>query len=333
MLLCIIFVLVVGIWDLRNFSSASKKLFGTGNALSVLQTSPLKSTNGGRVNVLLIGYSVDDPGHDGATLTDSIQVLSLSQSTNTGYMLSIPRDLYVSIPDYGEAKINEAYQAGEAAEFNEPGYAPGGAGLLQKIIDENFGIEAGYYTIINYSAVKSTVEALDGVTINIQSTDPRGLFDPNFGPKDGGPLKLANGPQQLDGQTALNLTRARGATYGSYGFPQSDFNRTQHQQLVFGGIREKLTWRLLLDPRKNSKVFEAQANNLKTDIQISEVIPLYKLLKRVPEQSLKPVNLRDVDGVNLLASYNTPYGQSALIPAAGIEDFDQIKAVITGLNN
>lgn len=331
LLLILTLALVIAVWNLRNFSSASKKLFGTGNTFSVLRTTPLNSSNDSRVNILLIGYSADDPGHEGATLTDSIQVLSLNQATNTGYMLSIPRDLYVRIPDYGQAKINEAYQAGEAANFNEPGYAPGGPGLLQKIIDETFEIKIGYYTIINYAAVKSTVDALGGVTVNIQSSDPRGLYDPNFRPQEGGPLKLANGPQHLDGQTALNLTRARGATFGSYGFPQSDFNRTQHQQQVFAAIREKLSWELLLHPQKNGRIFDAVASNIQTNIKISEVIPLYRLLKQVPDSSLKPVNLREFNGVNLLASYTTPYGQSALIPAAGIHDYDQIQKAISTL--
>jgi LCP family protein required for cell wall assembly len=205
--------------------------------------------------------------------------------------------------------------------------------LLQKIINENFGIKTEYYALINYAAVRSTVDALGGITVTIKSSEPEGLYDPNFRPVEGGPLKLANGPQNLDGQTALNLTRARGATYGSYGFPQSDFNRSQHQQLVFAAMKEKLSWKLLLNPRKNGAVFESVATNVKTDIQASEVMPLYRLMKRIPDASLRQINLRDFNGVNLLASYRTPYGQSALIPAAGISNYNQIKAAVTSLNH
>jgi polyisoprenyl-teichoic acid--peptidoglycan teichoic acid transferase len=333
LLAILLFIITIGLWDLRNFSSASRTLFGNGSIFSVLQTTPLKTTNNGRVNILLIGYSADDPGHAGATLTDSIQILSLSPEISTGYMLSIPRDLFVRIPDYGQAKINEAYQAGEAADFQEPGFSDGGVGLLQKIINENFGIKTEYYALINYAAVRSTVDALGGITVTIKSSEPEGLYDPNFRPVEGGPLKLANGPQNLDGQTALNLTRARGATYGSYGFPQSDFNRSQHQQLVFAAMKEKLSWKLLLNPRKNGAVFESVATNVKTDIQASEVMPLYRLMKRIPDASLRQINLRDFNGVNLLASYRTPYGQSALIPAAGISNYNQIKAAVTSLNH
>lgn len=324
-------VLIIAFLDLRNASRASEIIFGDGNILGLLTPSSLEKSTDGRTNVLLIGYSADDPEHAGALLTDSIMVLSMDGPNKKGYTLSIPRDLYVKIPEYGSAKINEAFQAGEQAGFSESGYALGGAGLLQKIIERDFGIDTQYYAIINYGAVRDTVDALDGVTVEVKSPDPRGLFDPNFRPQEGGPLTLANGPQRLDGQTALRLTRARGSTYGSYGFPQSDFNRTQNQQAVLSAIKNELDWKLLLDPRENADIFNAIATNIKTDLDISEVAPLYRLFKSVPSESQASVSLRDVNGVNLLASYQTPTGQSALIPAAGISDFSDIRAAIKKL--
>lgn len=325
-------LLVIGFLDARNFSRASEKLFGSGNLLQMVSSGPLQATEQGRVNMLLIGYSADDPGHAGAMLTDSIMVLSLDKKTNTGYMLSIPRDLYVDIPEYGHAKINEAFQDGERGEFIEPGYSPGGPGLLQKIIVDNFGIPIHYYAIINYGAVRDMVSALDGITVTINSTDPRGLYDPNFQPREGGPLKLANGPQQLDAQTALNLTRARGATAGSYGFPRSDFNRSEHQRQVMAAIKDKINWEIILDPRKNAKLFDAAANNIKTNLRIDEALPFYRIYNKIPSASLQPVGLNDIGGVDLLRSYQTPTGQSALIPAAGVDDYSQILKVMEELN-
>lgn len=325
-------IFVVGIWDLHNAADASKKLFGTSNVSGALLPAQLKSTEG-RTNILLIGYSADDPGHGGALLTDSIMVISLDKDKKTGYMLSVPRDLYVDIPDYRSAKINEAFQAGEQNGFNESGYQPGGTGLLQKVIHDNFGLDTHYSVIVNYGAVKGIVDALGGVTVDIKSDDPRGLYDPNFKPQEGGPLKLANGSQKIDGETALRLTRARGSTYGSYGFPQSDFNRTQNQQLVFSAIKREMKPKLLADPRVNKPIFDAIASNLQTNMELNEVVPLYRLFNSVPDANLRQVNLRDVDKVNYLDSYRTRSGQSALVPAAGVEDFSEIQALITKLNS
>jgi len=327
-----LFITIV-VWDFRNFSVASKKLFGTDNAWEVLAAKPLEKTSGGRTNILLVGYSVDDPGHAGAKLTDSILVLSMDESDNTGYMLSVPRDLYVDIPDYGAAKINEAYQAGDALKFRSTGYPRGGMGLLEKVVSDNLGIDLHYYALINYTAVKETVDALDGVNVTIKSPDKRGLFDPNFPRAQGGPLKLTNGKHTIDGQTALRLTRARGSTYGSYGFPFSDFNRTQNQQQVFAAIKSELDWKLVLDPRTNGKIFEAAGNNIQTDVKIGEVLSLYRLFTSIPNDKLQPVTLRDIRGKNLLTGYTTSTGQSALIPAAGVQDYSQIQAAIKKLDN
>lgn len=322
--------LVIGIWDLKNFSNATSKLFGTGNAFGILAQTPPQQTDG-RTNILLVGYSADDPDHGGATLTDSIMILSLDKDKKSGYMLSIPRDLYVDIPGEGYAKINEAFQDGERSNFNEAGLPEGGIGLLQKTVSQVTGLEIHNYAIINYTAVRDIVDALGGVTVNIQSPDPRGIYDPNFQPHEGGPLELGNGPQPVDGQTALRLTRARGATYGSYGFPESDFNRTQNQQLVLNAIKAELNWKLVLDPRTNGKIFSAVGNNIQTDVKLSEVIPLYRMFTSVPSDQLKSITLNNINDVNLLRGYTTRHGQSALIPAAGIDNYEDIQASIKDL--
>jgi LCP family protein required for cell wall assembly len=315
----LLFLLFIAAWDARNFSHASSKMFGSGNLAQLLTPTSLNGSEQGRVNVLVVGYSVDDPGHQGASLTDSIMLLSMSTSSHTGYMLSIPRDLYVKIPDNGYGKINEAY-------------SDGGMELLEKIVENNFNTHVDYYALVNYAAVRDTVKALGGITVNIKSPDQRGLYDPNISPVDGGPLMLSNGPQNIDGQTALNLTRARGDAYGSYGFPLADFNRTEHQRQVFAAIKQQLNWKLVLDPRKNGQVFDAFAGNVKTDIELSEVRPLFQLFRSIPDDQLQSIALNKFKNVNLLRNYTTPYGQSALIPAAGVNDYSDIQNALEQLN-
>jgi anionic cell wall polymer biosynthesis LytR-Cps2A-Psr (LCP) family protein len=160
----LLFVLFIATWDAHNVAQASAKMFGSGNLLEVLTPTSLKGSDKGRVNVLVVGYSVDDPGHPGASLTDSIMLLSMSTSSRKGYMLSIPRDLSVRIPGYGSAKINEAYK-------------DGGMPLLEQIVEDNFETHVDYYALLNYTAVKESVNALGGVAVNIQSPDPRGLYN------------------------------------------------------------------------------------------------------------------------------------------------------------
>lgn len=317
-LLVLAAAIFIGAWDARNISRASQKMFGSGNILSLLNSSGLKTDSSGRVNMLVAGYSIDDPGHAGANLTDSILLLSMNPANHTGYMLSIPRDLYVNIPGFGHAKINEAYK-------------DGGMSLLGQVVQADFGTQINYYALVDYSAVRDIVNALGGIDVTINSPDGR-LYDPNKDWTTGGPLvDLSNGVHHLNGQQALDLSRARGdpSPYGvAIGFEQSDFQRTADQRLIFAAIKSKLNWKLILDPRENSQILNAIADNVKTDIKINEARPLFSLFNSIPSTKLQSLNLRSLNGKNYLSSYTTYSGESALIPAAGVDNFSQIQAAL-----
>lgn len=329
-----VFLLLAGGWmGWKVFSNSGKVFGGDSNILGFLNATKLKGEDKGRVNILLAGVSTDDPGHSGANLTDSIMVVSIDTTNKKAFMLSIPRDLWVNIPDYGHAKINAANAYGDTDNFSEPGYTSGGIGLLQKVISENFDMPIHYYAKVNYSAFRDAVNAVGGISVNIQSTDPRGLYDPNISKADNGPLKLPNGVQTLDGQTALNLARARGDPPGDgrypYGFEKSDFTRTEHQRMMLLALKEKITsGTVITNPLKIGQLFDVVGKNTKTDLQPSEARRLYDLGKQIKANEIQSLSLNDANGQNLLASYRTPDGASALIPAAGVDDFTDINAYL-----
>jgi len=324
--------ILIGLWLGIKFAYNASKIFN-GNLFGVFSTTRLRGEDEGRVNILVAGNSADDIGHNGATLTDSIMILSIDTQHNTALMLSIPRDLYVQVPGYGHAKINEAYVDGERSQFNETGYAKGGMGLLQKTIRENLGIKTHYYALVNYSAFRDTVNAVGGIDVTIQSTDSRGLYDPSKDWSTGGPLvNLSNGMHHLNGRQALNLARARGDARGSYGYGNSDFTRTSNQRLMLLALkRQILSTGVLANPAKLSSLADALGKNVKTDFEISEVRRLYDLMKHIDNGNIKSFGLNDINGTNYLASYRTATGQSALIPAPGIDNFSQIQQTLRRL--
>lgn len=330
-LLVFVFFLVIVVWDAVELSHASKKMFGSGNLYSLLFGNDLKTDGSGRVNVLVAGYSADDPRHSGANLTDSIMLISLNKNTKTGYMLSIPRDLWVDVPGNGSAKINEAYQDGNLDSFKQSGYPPGGMGLLEKVVSDNFGVAINYYALVDYAGFRDTVNAAGGISIVIKSNDPRGIYDPSLDYTSFDCCALAkypNGPVNLDGKQALNLARARGDAYGSYGFGQADFDRTQHQRQMLLALKQKTaTTRTILNPTKSGHIFDGMANNVQTDVDIGAALPFYRLFNTVNSGNLKSLSLRDFNGKN----YLTDYG-GALIPVAGINDFTDIQKALQSLN-
>ncbi|GAC1501302.1 MAG: hypothetical protein NVS1B10_05420 [Candidatus Saccharimonadales bacterium] len=311
-----------------KFASNAHKLFG-GNIFSILTTTKLKGEDVGRVNILLAGNSSDDPGHDGADLTDSIMLVSIDTKTNRAYLLSIPRDLWVDILG-SHQKINAAYVVGKNKHFNESGYPYGGMGMLTKIVSQDFGIQINYYALLDYKALQQSVDAVGGLDITVKSQDRRGLYDPSIDYATNGPLvKLTNGLHHLNGQQALNFARARGDDYRSYGFAGSDFDRTEHQRQMLVALKAKaVSAGVLANPTKLSSLSDAIGNNVKTDLNLSEVHRLYDISKKIDNNDIKSLSFNNVNGKNLLASYRSYDGQSALIPQLGIDRYTDIKSFI-----
>jgi LCP family protein required for cell wall assembly len=298
-----------------------------GNIISDITASfndtPLKGESTGRVNILLAGDSSDDPGHAGADLTDSILLLSIDTKNHTAFLLSIPRDLWVYIPGLNSyQKINSA---NTVTNFDQSGYPSGGMGQLEQVIQTQLGIPIDYYGLMDYSAFRDSVNAVGGVTITIQSPDPRGLYDPYTH------LKLPNGPVTLDGNEALNLARARGDGPGSYGFPDSDFDRTAHQRQLFTAVAEKAkSVGVLTNPVKISDLFSALGDNFNTNLTLQNVLRLIHITKGINLANVQSYSfsstLSSTSPHPLLETYTDPAsGEEALSPSAGVGDFGQLE--------
>lgn len=163
--------------------------------------SVVDSDEGKKLNVLLLGI---DP-RDGETMsrTDTIIVASMDTRTKQMALLSIPRDTRVNIPGHGWDKINSAS-------------VYGGPELTMRVVSDLLGTPMRYYVLVNFNGFKSIVDALGGVTLDVEEN----MYhedDPGYG------INLRAGVQRLDGAKAIQYVRYRGYVTG-------DIERTQHQQ-------------------------------------------------------------------------------------------------------
>lgn len=324
-----VLVLLAGIWFGFRFYKDIAKITGNNNPLSLLgvfKPVPLKNDDG-RVNILVAGNSADDAGHNGGNLTDSIMVLSVNTKNNTAMMLSIPRDLWVDIPGAGYSKINTAYTSG-------------GMDTLQSVIEDKLDLPIHYQVLVNYSAFRDLVNALGNISITIESDDPRGIYDSNIDYTTRNCCALAkypNGPVTLNGKQALNLARARGDPnpYGiPYGYAQSDFTRTMYQRKMLIAVKDKASQSsVIANPFKVAGLVDAVGKNVKTNLQVNEIETLYTYMKKIDDAKIDSYNINTLKGENttMLTSYTSPSGQSALVPAAGIDDYSDIRRQIQKL--
>ena len=330
LILLIVAGLAVGGFFAVKLFMAGGKVFD-GNLFDLLGAGKeLRADADGRTNVLVFGTSEDDPSHDEAApdLADSIMIVSFDQKQKTAAMFSVPRDLYVK---YGQAcnsgyegKINEVYQC------NSQGDERAGAEAFMQLAGDLFGLDIQYYAHVNYTVLRETVDAVGGITVEIDSDDPRGILDRNFDWKCRYTcyyVKWPNGPAQLDGEHALALARARNAA-GGYGLSRGNFDREQYQQKIMIALKDKaVSAGTLANPVAVSQLIDSLGNNVRTNFDAAEVKTLIGLLGEVKNESIKRIDLV-AEGEAVLTTGTAGQGMSIVRPVAGLYDFSAVRSYI-----
>lgn len=194
-----------------------------GVVLGVLVLLPTST----RTNVLLLGVDRRE-GTSWAHLTDTIMILAVDGAERRGGLLSIPRDLQVTIPGYWDDRINTANVQGY--RDNYPG---GGPALLQATVEFNFEVPIAGYVMIDFQTFEQMIDSLGGIEVEV--SEP--LHDTQYpDPRPGDPYAFKTvhfdaGPQHMDGQRALEYARSRMST--------SDFDRARRQQQILVALRRK----------------------------------------------------------------------------------------------
>ncbi len=340
-ILFLVVALGVGAWVAYKAFHAGGNIF-KGSILDLVQEQPLKQDANGRSNVLIVGTSEDDPGHDAAHLTDSIMIVSVDQKNKNAYMISIPRDLSVK---YGQAcmtgyqgKINVYYDCvkeGEGVEADRAALAK-----MSAFVGEIVGLDIQYGANVNYTVMRELVSAVGGITVNIEgSGGAPGVMDSNFDwkcgegdravsfaerkrrcPPNGHFIEYPNGPAELDAEHALYLAQARGDRSPTYGLGRSNFDRELNQQKIVKAIREKaMTAGVLTDFSKVTGILDALGNNLRTTFETKEIRTLVSLAKDIKSEDIQSISL--IDGDNPVMNGNAE-------PAAGIFQYGDLQAFI-----
>jgi polyisoprenyl-teichoic acid--peptidoglycan teichoic acid transferase len=242
-----------------------------------------------RVTVLLMGID-QRPGEDPATArTDTMIVLTLDPRARTAGMLSIPRDLYVPLPDRGQDRINTAHV------YGGPQYAA-------RSVEYNLGIPVQHYVRVNFNALITLIDLVGGVEVYNEADIDDPLYpDQNFGYE---PFKLAAGWHTLDGATALKYARTR---HGD-----SDFHRIRRQQQVIMALREKfVSSDAVTKVLPNAPaILQTLSDSVATDLSNVELVQLALLAKDIPPERIARVAIDE----SAVQPWTTPQGASVVIP-------------------
>jgi LCP family protein required for cell wall assembly len=236
-----------------------------------------------RLNILLIGADEQGGGHN----TDTLITVSIDPATGQVVMFSLPRDTVdVPIPPgparnvYGsvyEGKINGFYASARNQSVFAGPRATRGYGALKSVLGELYGLDIKYYVEVNFDGFREVVDALGGVTINVQVP----VLDDNFPQPGSRRLRLfvPAGMQHMTGSQALAYARSRKST--------SDFERAARQQRVIVSLRQQLDIGQVL--RNINPLAEAIGTSLRTDIPRTLVPELLGLADRIDTRSIRSV--------------------------------------------
>ncbi len=260
--------------------------------------SALSSQN--RINILLLGSDTD--GKNGAPLAQSDIVVTIDQQKHYVGMLSIPRDLQVTIPNNGQGKMDFAFSYGWQAQqrgHDTTKDAEAGAGLAEDTILQNFGIHIDRYAWVGLTGFVKVIDTAGGVDVDV--THP--MVDDNY-PDDvtnsGGSvydykrLYIAPGPQHLNGPQALEYVRTRHSDL------IGDFGRSARQQQVLSALKTKLATSDTIS--QTPQLLKDLNGYVLTDMQLDDLAFLGNLARNV--------DLNNVQRVTLSPPYSTPSGQN-----------------------
>src|SRR5919198_1114924 len=242
-----------------------------------------------RLNILLLG--VDQRPGEGVFNTDTMIVVSIDPSSGQVAMLSLPRDTVdVPVPPgpaqqfwgltYGN-KINSWF----TANLNRPDLWPGtakqrGYNALKAILGNLYGIDIRYYVQVNFDGFRKVVDALGGVTINVQKP----VVD-DYYPGDHGELMrvyIPTGVQHMTGAQALIYARSR---HGKNGVGSDDYDRGARQQRLLVSLVAQTNVAALLP--NLDKLVAAGKKAVQTDIPTSILPRLLGLAVKVDIQNIR----------------------------------------------
>ncbi|WP_344310392.1 LCP family protein [Fodinicola feengrottensis] len=211
---------------------------------------PHKTVDGAQ-NILVVGDDNADGsrGYQGVEgqRTDAIILLHIPADHTKAYLISIPRDTYVSVPKAknglggNKTKINAAYSYG-------------GAPLLIQTVENFTDVHIDHLVVIGFAGFKTMTDALGGVDVTVDKTvtDPRSK------------RTFTKGVNHLDGTAALDYVRQR------YGLPNSDFDRQKRAQIFLKALLKKATSTgTLTDPGKLNAFLDAATKSVTADEQFS----------------------------------------------------------------
>jgi LCP family protein required for cell wall assembly len=228
----IVVVLLFAVWGVAGWLSLRSGVRDANARLPAGTSAALAKQNGllvsNATDILLLGTDHSSlASRAGDRHSDSIVLLRTDPSRHRLTFLSIPRDLRVPIPGYGEDKINAAFQIG-------------GPALAIRTVQSFTGLPVNHVVIVDFGQFVKLIDAVGGVDIDVPAPILSDKFDCPYSASRCATWpgwRFAKGRQHMDAHRALIYSRIR---VNQLNPGESDLTRGERQQQVLQALTSKL---------------------------------------------------------------------------------------------
>lgn len=209
-------------------------------------------------NIALLGIDSRADDYGLGNRSDCIIIASMDQKTKNIKLLSVYRDTYMQVEEHGKQVLDKVTHA----------YSYGGAQNTLKSLNTNLDMNISEYVTVNFDAVIAAVDAMDGVTIDIDSSELKYINDYINATSQSSGVKSSSitkaGKQKLDGVQAVAYSRIRYTAGG-------DYKRTERMRTV---IEAMLTKAKSLSVGQLNKLVDTILPRVSTNISATEILGL-----------------------------------------------------------
>lgn len=319
----IVIVLLIGFLIAKGYINFFKALGGGGGAAALdenVDPSQLNVEGDGRINILLLGRG--GAGHEGPDLTDTIILVSIDPIEKSAGLVSIPRDLYVTVPDYGAMKINSVFYSGKSAYLANTNQTNGeakkraekeGLKLVEDTVETVLGVPVHYNAMIDFKGFIEAIDTVGGIDINVPKSvrEQMRINHQNYF------LNVKAGPKHFGGFEALAYSRSR------YTSARGDFDRSERQRLVIIGLKDKLlSAGTFSNPAKLSQLFDHFGDNVKTSFNFEDLNKVQSIVREIDSNKVQSIGLADPPHFFLTTA--DVGGLSVVLPAIGQDNYKDI---------
>jgi polyisoprenyl-teichoic acid--peptidoglycan teichoic acid transferase len=303
-----VLLLAVSVWTLLGYLAFRSGVKAANERLNPRALSALADQNGllltNPSTILVLGID-EGPKRQGPFRSDSIMIVRTDPDEHRIALLSIPRDLRVTIAEEGEQKVNAAY-------------AFGGPALAIRTARDLTGLPINHVVVVNFLEFRDVIDTLGGVTIDVKKPILSNKFECPRATKakcDRWPgWRFHKGTQEMNGKRALVYARVRENQLDP---SETDITRGERQQAVLqaiaGGVTSFGTF------LRMPFIGDDLVKPLATDLSASELIQLGWVKYRTPSSGVLHCRLGGT-----VANIG---GQSFII---GSEDNVSVIAMVTG---